>query len=63
MNDEAELPEHVRRNRVHWDPAQAAKYVEARGTRSGLAMNQPGASGVCRTPSSTCSRRTLPTRM
>jgi hypothetical protein len=26
MNDEAELPEHVRRNRVHWD-ARAAEYV------------------------------------
>jgi 2-polyprenyl-3-methyl-5-hydroxy-6-metoxy-1,4-benzoquinol methylase len=26
MNDEAELPEHVRRNRVHWD-ARAAAYV------------------------------------
>jgi hypothetical protein len=25
MNDEAELPEHVRRNRVHWD-ARAAGY-------------------------------------
>ena len=26
VNDEAELPEHVRRNRVHWD-ACAAEYV------------------------------------
>ena len=26
VNDEAELPEHVRRNRVHWD-ARAAEYV------------------------------------
>ena len=26
MNDEAELPEHVRRNRVHWD-ARAAEDV------------------------------------
>ena len=26
MNDEAKLPEHVRRNRVHWD-ARAEKYV------------------------------------
>ena len=26
MNEEAELPEHVRRNRIHWD-ARAAVYV------------------------------------
>ena len=26
MNDETELPEHVRRNRVHWD-ARAAEYA------------------------------------
>jgi SAM-dependent methyltransferase len=28
MNDEAELPEHVRRNRVHWD-ARAAEYARS----------------------------------
>ena len=26
VNDETELPKHVRRNRVHWD-ARAAEYV------------------------------------
>jgi len=38
MNDEAELPEHVRRNRVHWD-ALAAEYVGP-GERA-WARNEP----------------------
>ena len=27
VNDEAELPEHVRRNRVHWDARRGARMV------------------------------------
>src|SRR5438270_3161926 len=48
MNDEAELSEHVRRNRVHWD-ARAAEYVGP-GERA-WARNEP-TWGIWRVPDS-----------
>ena len=60
VNDEAELPEHVRRNRVHWDALRRS--TSGRGNVRGRARNRPGASGGCRSPNCRCSRRTSPAR-
>src|SRR5688572_21558282 len=48
VNDEAELPEHVRRNRVHWD-ARAAEYV---GPGEGAWARQEPTWGIWRVPDS-----------
>ena len=46
VNDETELPEHVRRNRVL---GRARRNTRGPGNAHGRARNRPGASGGCRT--------------